>query len=87
MKHASRAVRPTQGSVLGRQPPVRQSDDDLAGLVAALGSDWLGAIVDLERSCVALARDDPEDAERCVHLALAVFVRLGRRRQLGLSSC
>lgn len=56
--------------------------DDLAGLAVALGNEWVTAIVDLERSCVALAADDPEEAERRVHSALAVFVRLGRRPDL-----
>ena len=53
--------------------------DDLAGLAAGLGNDWVGALVDLERSCVALARDDVEEADGCAHSALAVFARLGRR--------
>jgi predicted ATPase/DNA-binding CsgD family transcriptional regulator len=53
--------------------------DDLDGLAAALGNDWVGSMVDLERSCVALARDELEEAERSVHSALAVFARLGRR--------
>jgi DNA-binding CsgD family transcriptional regulator len=53
--------------------------DDLAGLAAGLGNDWVGALVELERSCVALARDDVEEADGRVHSALAVFARLGRR--------
>ena len=53
--------------------------DDLAGLAAGLGNDWVGALVDLERSCVALARDDVEEADGRAHSALATFVRLGRR--------
>ena len=52
--------------------------DDLAGLAAGLGNDWVGALVDLERSCVALARDDVEEADGRAHSALATFVRLGR---------
>ncbi len=53
--------------------------DDLAGLATGLGNDWVGALVDLERSCVALARDDVEEADGRAHAALATFVRLGRR--------
>ena len=53
--------------------------DDLAGLADALGNEWVGALVSLERSCVALARDDLEEADALAHSALAVFVRLGRR--------
>ena len=53
--------------------------DDLAGLAAGLGNDWVGALVDLERSCVALARDDVEEADGRAHSALATFVRLDRR--------
>jgi predicted ATPase/DNA-binding CsgD family transcriptional regulator len=53
--------------------------DDLAGLAARLGNDWVGALVELERSCVALGRDDVEEADGRAHSALAVFVRLGRR--------
>jgi predicted ATPase/DNA-binding CsgD family transcriptional regulator len=53
--------------------------DDLAGLGARLGNDWVGAVVDLERSCVALARDDVEEADGRAHSALATFARLGRR--------
>jgi DNA-binding CsgD family transcriptional regulator/tetratricopeptide (TPR) repeat protein len=53
--------------------------DDLAALATGLGNDWVGALVDLERSCVALARDDVEEADARAHAALAVFARLGRR--------
>ena len=53
--------------------------DDLAGLADGLGNDWVGAVVDLERSCVALARDDLDGADARAHSALATFVRLGRR--------
>lgn len=53
--------------------------DDLAGLADGLGNDWVGAVVDLERSCVALAGDDVGGAEDLAHSALATFVRLGRR--------
>ena len=53
--------------------------DDLGGLADRLGNDWVGAVVDLERSCVALARDDVDDADALAHSALATFVRLGRR--------
>ena len=53
--------------------------DHLAGLADALGNDWLGASVDLERSWVALARDDVEAADHRAHAALAVFHRAGRR--------
>ena len=53
--------------------------DDLAALATGLGNDWVGALVDLERSCVALARDDVEEADGRAHSALAVFARLGRR--------
>jgi predicted ATPase/DNA-binding CsgD family transcriptional regulator len=53
--------------------------DDVAGLGAGLGNDWVGAVVDLERSCVALARDDVEEADGRAHAALATFARLGRR--------
>ena len=53
--------------------------DDLAGLADGLGNDWVGAVVDLERSCVALARDDVDGAEALAHSALATFVRLARR--------
>ncbi len=56
--------------------------DDLAGLAHGLGNDWVGAAVDLERSCVALARDDVEEADRLAHSALAVFARLERRPDL-----
>ena len=53
--------------------------DDLAGLADGLGNDWVGAVVDLERSCVALARDDVDRADALAHSALAVLVRLERR--------
>jgi predicted ATPase/DNA-binding CsgD family transcriptional regulator len=53
--------------------------DDLAGLAHGLGNDWVGAVVDLERSCVELACDDVEEADQLAHSALAVFARLGRR--------
>jgi predicted ATPase/DNA-binding CsgD family transcriptional regulator len=53
--------------------------DDLAGLANGLGNEWVAAIVDLERSCVALARDDFDEADALAHSALAVFARLGRR--------
>ncbi len=53
--------------------------DDLAGLADGLGNDWVAAVVDLERSCVALARDDVDGADALAHSALATFVRLGRR--------
>jgi predicted ATPase/DNA-binding CsgD family transcriptional regulator len=53
--------------------------DDLVGLADRLGNEWLGAVVDLERSGVALARDDIEAADGLAHSALAVFVRLERR--------
>jgi DNA-binding CsgD family transcriptional regulator len=51
--------------------------DEIASL--GLGNDWVGAVVDLERSCVALARDDIEGGDALAHSALATFVRLGRR--------
>jgi DNA-binding CsgD family transcriptional regulator len=53
--------------------------DDLAGLAAGLGNEWVGALVDLERSCMALAREDGEEADGRAHSALSTFVRLGRR--------
>jgi predicted ATPase/DNA-binding CsgD family transcriptional regulator len=53
--------------------------DDLAGIAERLGNEWVAAVVDLERSCVALARDDVDGADALAHAALATFVRLGRR--------
>jgi predicted ATPase/DNA-binding CsgD family transcriptional regulator len=53
--------------------------DDLAELAGGLGNEWVGALVDLQRSCVALDRDDVEEAESRAHSALVAFVRLGRR--------
>jgi len=56
--------------------------DDLAGLADGLANDWVGAVVDLERSCIALARDDVEEADRLAHSALAAFARMERRPDL-----
>jgi DNA-binding NarL/FixJ family response regulator len=52
--------------------------DELAGLAAALGNEWVGARVHLERSQVALDRGESEDAEGLAHSALSTFSRLGR---------
>ncbi len=56
--------------------------DDVGRLADGLGNEWVGAVVDLERSCVALARDDVEAADRLAHSALAVFARTERRPDL-----
>lgn len=53
--------------------------DDLAGLASGFDNHWMLARIELERSCVAMERDDLDLAERQVHDALATLVRMGQR--------
>ena len=50
--------------------------DDLAGLVASFGNDWMAARIEQEFAGVAVASGDMAAAERHAHTALAAFVRL-----------
>jgi predicted ATPase/class 3 adenylate cyclase/DNA-binding CsgD family transcriptional regulator len=53
--------------------------DDLAELASGFDNQWMLALIDLERSCIAMERDDLDLAERQVHAALATLVRMGQR--------
>jgi predicted ATPase/class 3 adenylate cyclase/DNA-binding CsgD family transcriptional regulator len=53
--------------------------DTIAELIRDIGSEWMLARVDLRRGSVALERGELEPAERLVHAALAVFVRLDQK--------
>jgi DNA-binding CsgD family transcriptional regulator len=53
--------------------------DTIAELIRDVGCEWMMARFDLQRGVIARARGELDDAERLVHAALAVFVRLDQR--------
>ncbi|MEK7425030.1 MAG: LuxR C-terminal-related transcriptional regulator [Actinomycetota bacterium] len=70
---------------LGEHARTRDLLDDIAGLAAGFGNQWMLARIELERGLVAQASGEPNVAARHVHGALVSFARMGHRPDVAAS--